>query len=735
MLYGKRAGHPQHPPLKLYKSISYKKTGASRAALVALSMGLHAGELAAQTDGGESRAANERIEEIVVRGAYTVNERLDTATGLGLTVQETPQSVAIITYQRIEDQTLDSLTDVVNGAAGISSKAYDSSRNGFSSRGFDIDNYQLDGTPITWASGASAGETQTDTALYERVEVVRGATGLLTGAGNPSASINLVRKHADSREFTGWTSFAASRWNHYRAQVDVSAPLTAGGALRARTVWVYEDGDSFVDFAANKKIVAYAVVDGDLSEATSISLGASYQDNDPTASQWGGLPIFFSDGSRTNWRRSQTVGAPWTYWATATKSYFANLNHEFGARWQARLDVNRVESSSDMRLLYLFGSPDPASGLGMGAFPRGYDNKRQQNSFGIRLNGRFDLWGREHELVLGGLHTEQDFIYYAYNPLSVPAVGNFYAWDGSYPQPQWSDRAPFQDETTEQTGWYAASRVSVTDALKVILGARLADWERSGPTLADAYGDDNVVVPYVGALFDIDPQHTLYASYTEIFNPQNRRDRNARYLDPLIGKNYEIGLKSRFYNGLLHTSITLFKTEQDNFAANDPSFVPTATQAAAFIATRGVESEGFELEVVGELLPGWEISANYTRFEASAEDSDGRANTVNTRYPSQLLRLFTKYDWNRLSLGGGISWEGENYTEVTNPASGLTERASQDAYALLSLMARYRFSDALSAQLNIDNALDETYYSQIGFFTQLAYGEPRNLRLTLKYAF
>lgn len=735
MLYGKRAGHPQHPPSKSYKSISYKKTGTWQAALVALSMGLHAGELAAQTDGGDSRAANERIEEIVVRGAYTVNERLDTATGLGLTVQETPQSVAIITYQRIEDQALDSLTDVVNGAAGISSKAYDSSRNGFSSRGFDIDNYQLDGTPITWASGASAGETQTDTALYERVEVVRGATGLLTGAGNPSASINLVRKHADSREFTGWTSFAASRWNHYRAQVYVSAPLTAGGALRARTVWVYEDGDSFVDFAANKKIVAYAVVDGDLSEATSISLGASYQDNEPTASQWGGLPIFFSDGSRTNWGRSQTVGARWTYWATATQSYFANLNHEFGTRWQARLDVNRVESSSDMRLLYLFGSPDPASGLGMGAFPRGYDNQRQQNSFGIRVNGRFDLWGREHELVLGGLHTEQDFIYYAYNPLSVPAVGDFYAWDGSYPQPQWSNRAPFQDETTEQTGWYAASRLSVTDALKVILGARLADWERSGPTLADAYGDDNVLVPYVGALFDIDPRHTLYASYTAIFNPQNRRDRNARYLDPLIGKNYEIGLKSRFYQGLLHTSITLFKTEQDNFAANDPSFVPTATQAAAFIATRGVESEGFELEVVGELLPGWEISANYTRFEASAEDSDGRANTVNTRYPSQLLRLFTKYDWNRLSLGGGISWEGENYTEVTNPASGLTERASQDAYALLSLMARYRFSDALSAQLNIDNALDETYYSQIGFFTQLAYGEPRNLRLTLKYAF
>ena len=735
MLYRKQDPHRKKGQSTPYRSITYKKAGFLQALLLSLSMPLHAGKGAAQTESQASRADNGGIEEIVVRGAYTVGERLDTATGLGLTLQETPQSVGITTYQRIEDQALDSLTDVVNGAAGISSKAYDSSRNGFSSRGFDIDNYQLDGTPITWASGASAGETQTDTALYERVEVVRGATGLLTGAGNPSASINLVRKHADSREFTGWTSLAASRWNQYRAQIDVSAPLTANGALRARTVGVYEDGDSFVDFAGNRKIVAYAVVDGDLSDATSLSLGASYQDNDPTASQWGGLPIFFRDGSRADWPRSKTVGARWTYWATATASYFANLNHEFGDGWQARLDVNRVESSSAMRLLYLFGSPDPASGLGMGAFPRGYDNKRRQDSFGIRVNGRFDLWGREHELVLGGLHTEQDFIYYRYNPVSVPAVGNFHAWDGSYPQPQWSNRAPFQDETTEQTGWYAASRVSVTDALKVILGARLADWERSGPTLDDAYGDDSVVVPYVGALFDVGARHTLYASYTEIFNPQNKRDRNARYLDPLIGKNYEIGLKSRFYDGLLHTAITLFKTEQDNFAANDPNFVPTATQAAAFVATRGVESDGFELEVIGELLPGWEISANYTRFEASAEDSEGRANTVNTRYPNQLLRLFIKGHWSRLSVGAGVSWEGENYTEVTNPASGLTERASQGAYALLSAMARYRFSDTLSAQLNIDNALDETYYSQIGFFTQLAYGEPRNLRVTLRYAF
>ena len=101
------------------------------------------------------------LETFSVEAEYVVNERLDTATGLGLTLMETPQSVSILTHEQIEDQNLDSLTDVVNNAAGISSKAYDSSRNAFSSRGFDVTNYQIDGIPVTWDGGSSAGETQT----------------------------------------------------------------------------------------------------------------------------------------------------------------------------------------------------------------------------------------------------------------------------------------------------------------------------------------------------------------------------------------------------------------------------------------------------------------------------------------------------------------------------------------------------------------------------------------------
>ena len=132
-------------------------------------------------------ANDQNIEKITVMGKYTVSRTIDTATGLGLSLQETPQSVSILTAERIQDQALNTVVDVVNNTVGLSSSKTDNVRNGFMARGFAVQNYQIDGVPLSWSLGGDAGETVSDISLYERVEVVRGATGLLTGAGDPSA--------------------------------------------------------------------------------------------------------------------------------------------------------------------------------------------------------------------------------------------------------------------------------------------------------------------------------------------------------------------------------------------------------------------------------------------------------------------------------------------------------------------------------------------------------------------
>jgi len=696
----------------------------------------------------QTRSAGDRTdkdESIVVTASYTTNERLDSATGLGLTIQETPQSVTVMTAQRMEDQAIRTLSDVINNAAGVSSKSFDSARNGFSARGFQIDNYQIDGVPLQWDSAYSAGESEIDIALYDRVEIVRGATGLTTGAGNPSASINLIRKHADSDTLSAVATAAVSRWSNYFVMGDVQSPLSANGAVRARVVAKYEEGDSFVDLLHNKKLVLYGVVDADLTPDTRLSFGASYQDNSPRGTQWGGLPVWYSDGSRTDWPRSKTIGADWTNWSSTNQTWFANLTQKIGESWSVKLYGNFSRNKADMQLLYLSGSPDRTTGLGMGAFAANYKGDLKQIDVGFRANGTYQLFGRDHELMFGASFAKQDHDFFSYPTADMLTIGNYLTWDGSIPEPRWGAESHDRDLQTRQWGYFAATRLSIADPLKVILGGRLSSWTRKGLSYGSAidYGDRNRFLPYAGVLYDIVPHHTIYAGYTKIFQPQDARDRNGGYLPPITGANYEAGLKSSFFDGRLNTAISVFRIEQDNLAQADIGHLIPGTIDQASYAAKGARSKGFEVEANGEILPNWSVSVNYTQFSAKDANKKG----VNTLFPDKLLRLFTSYDFKGtlegLSIGGGVNWEGMSYTDSANPVLTVPgdpttkrpERLKVESYALVNLMARYEFLKGLSAQVNVDNLFDKKYYSQIGFYDQLAFGEPRNVTFTLRYQY
>ncbi|WP_343527210.1 TonB-dependent siderophore receptor [Sphingomonas sp.] len=676
--------------------------------------------------------------EITVIGRYTTNDRLDSATGLGLTIQETPQSVTVVTSQRLEDQQLRSLTDVANNAAGVSAKAFDSSRNVFAARGFNIENYQVDGMPLQFQAAYSAGESELDMSIYDRIEIVRGATGLLTGAGNPSASINLIRKHATSDHLTGSFTASAGRWNDYLLQADVSTPVTRDGSVRVRGVARFQDSDSYVDLLGNRKLVLYGVVDADLTPSTRLSAGASYQDNSPRATLWGGLPAWYADGSRTDWRRSKTIGADWTRWDSTQRTAFVNLEQDLGRDWVLRLYGNYSRNTGNMRLLYLFGQPDRTTGLGLIGIPARYDSRLEQFDLTARLTGTYELFGQRHDLIAGASYARQTLDFFGYSSSAAAAVGDFNKWDGSYPEPTWSARTQVVDTRTRQWGYFAATRLSLSDPLKVIVGARLASWVREGVSYGSNadYGNRNEFIPYAGVLYNLTPNHTVYVSYTEIFQPQDAQDRNGNFLPAVKGANYEAGLKSSFFDGRLKTALSIFRVEQDNLAQIDPGHLIPGTINQAYLAAKGARSTGFEAEANGEIMPGWAVSVNYTQFKVRDRD-DKR---VNSMYPDRLLRLFTTYELRDgrlkgLTIGGGVNWEGTSYTDTTNPVTKVPERLQLDSYALVNLMVRYPLTERFSVQVNADNIFDKTYYSQIGFYNQLAYGRPADVRATLRYAF
>lgn len=295
------------------------------------------------------------LDKVVVKGeraeGYSVR-KTSAGTRFDLAPREIPQSLSIISHQRIEDQNLDDIIDVLANTTGVSSTQSDTERTEFYARGFYIDSYQFDGLPTQMVQNWSYGDSGLDLALYDRVEVVRGATGLLSGAGNPSASVNLIRKHADSAELTGTVSVNVGSWGRTRSTVDVTTPLNASGSVRARVIGSYLDTDAQMDRYNQHKTLGYAVIDADLTPDTQLSVGYDYQQKRANGATWGGFPMLYSDGTSTGYDASFNASPSWTYWDTTSKRLFATLEHAFANDWKVRIGASHDKTNADDKLFY-----------------------------------------------------------------------------------------------------------------------------------------------------------------------------------------------------------------------------------------------------------------------------------------------------------------------------------------------------------------------------------------------
>lgn len=681
--------------------------------------------------------ADEQGDQIVVYGHGGADT--NAAIGLELTPRETPQSITAVTEEQIEDQALITVADVLAFATGISAKAVDRGRNTLSARGFEITNFQIDGAPF--ATG-NIGFDETSTAIYDRVEVVRGSTGLLNGTGEPSASINLLRKHATSDTLKGEFSLEAGSWDRFAATGDITVPVTTDGSVRARVVGEAYRQDAFIDLEESKGYVLYGIIDADLGPETRLSLGASHQRDERSGVLWGQLPYWFSDGTRTDWARSKTTATRWNQWDTTQQLAFVRLDQGLGGGWSLRGDVSYHRQVENSRLLWTWGEPDPDTGLGMSAEPYWYDTRPEQWNVNVMAKGPFTLFGRRHELVAGVMYNHLADGWTNRDPVSVVAdAGNFLAWDGSYPEPEWGDRYALSTQgTTEQYAAYAVARISLLDNLKLIAGGRLSNWRRNEEVsryTPEAFTIEHkgVFTPYAGLVLDVADNLSAYVSYASIFKPQTNQDRNGDYLDPLEGASYEGGLKAEFLNGRLAASAAYFRIEQDNFAVPDEGFFIPGTSDPASKAAQGTIAQGYEVELSGEITSSWNVNIGWTEF--SAKDADGAP--VQAHHPRRMLKLATVYDvggsLKGVSVGGALRWESRPPQTATNPGTGEQERVGQPAYAVVNLMMKYAFDERTSLQLNVNNVFDERYFSNNAWFAGFVFGEPRNARVTLRYGF
>lgn len=663
-------------------------------------------------------------------GSYTPGT-IATATRLVLTPRETPQSISVVTRQVMDDFGLNAIDDVMRHTPGITVSTYDTERTNYYSRGFSIVNFQYDGIPTLRDAQYSAGQTLTDMAIYDRVEVLKGATGLLTGAGGPGGTINLIRKKPTS-EFKSSIELGAGSWDNYRSQVDVSGPLTETGNVRGRAVAAYQDKHSFLDHYSRKTGVFYGILEFDLDENTLLTVGADYQDSDPKGSSWTGTrTIFDATGNKLDLPRSFNNGPKWGSWEQYSRTAFATLEHTFDNGWVTKGQYNHQINGYNAPLGYISQDSATASSI----YARKYVGDTTSDSLDVYASGPFELFGREHELVIGqslsiSKWKAKDYTATTYFNNSY----DFYNWHGQAIEPLWT-ATKINDETTRQTGTYVTGRFSLTDELHLLLGSRIANYQVTGTSDTQESGK---VVPYAGLTYDLNDNFTAYASYTEIFQPQTQyRTRTRTMLDPNEGKNYELGLKGEFFEGRLNSSLAYFEVHEENRPLADTAWNSQPGVDFSYIGTK-TKTKGYEAEISGELARGWQLQAGYTH--KIARDDDGKK--VATWEPEDQVSFYTTYklqgNLDKLTIGGGARWQSAGWQTVNNwgyPGGGRSEKFTQDPYWLVDLMTRYQVTENLSATLNVNNLFDKHYYTNIGFYNSAAYGEPRNFMVTTRWDF
>lgn len=692
---------------------------------------------AAQPTGSDTSSAQNVSQDIVVTakaddlngGQQDYSAKTTRAgTKMLMAPRDIPQSVSIVTEQRMQDQSLQSVGEVLRNTTGVSASIFDSERSSYYARGFHINNYTLDDIPTSVNEAWNFGDADDDTAIFDRIEIVRGATGLMTGAGNPSASVNMVRKHADSREFTGNVSASYGSWDKQRYVMDLSAPLNDSGNVRGRVIAGYQDQDSWLDrYKKNKKFL-YGVVDTDITDSTMLSLGYSYQEVNADGATWGGLTPWFSNGSRTHFNRSMNSAADWTYFDTESRKVFANLKHDFANGWTFRVNGTHAESNMNGKLLYVSGFPDQTTGIGASGYGTNYTGERKQVSVDSYASGPFEMLGRQHELVAGVNYSRQHNSYYgAGTTISSADIGNIYRWNGRVDEPQWAARTLTSDDTVRQKAAYSVARFSLADPLHLIVGARYTQWQTNGST---ANMKKSNITPYGGLVYDINDTLSTYASYTSIFQPQNYRDRNGSYLSPVTGKNYETGLKADWFNGRLTATFAVFRIEQDNAGQADTGHFVNGTSEQAYYASKGAVSKGAELELNGAVTDNLQLTFGASRYVA--RDTSGR---FNSHMPQTQLKFFSRYQvptLPELTVGGGINWQNRTFQDGSGPQGDT--RIFQGSYPLVDLFARYQVTKQLAVQANVKNLFDRTYYSYLSNDAAV-YGEPLNYSVNVSYAF
>ena len=728
----------------------------------------------------EELTALQEVEVIGRKESSYKNTNSFIGTKTASALKEVPQSVGYVTKELILDQGATTVNEVVKNISGVNQN---SSYNDFSIRGFRATGNRNSGNLLNGMRAQTSLWKQSSLANIERVEVIKGPASALFGNAAPGGVINRVTKKPLFENKNSITVGVGS-WNTLKTYGDFTGPLNPKKTLLYRLNLGYEKTDSFRDLQGSESIIAAPSFSYIPNEKTHINVDFVYQNFNGKIDRGQSVP---ADGNVYSTPISRSLSAANDFLKENTLNTTIALTHKFSDHISLNAIYLNSSYSEDMLEHTQANLYYKQIGNGANAFLYADPNKVMMtanqrkryfanNSFNTYFNFNFNTGILKHKLLVGYdyfiseqkagsssisaqgyLNKDKTKVVNTYTTtanvlagsvqtpttnvpvfdLYDPIAGNAYKDISKYIWKQ-NTLNPYEEYSH---GVYVQEQIDIS-IVKLLVGLR-QEWfteTLNKETTKEISRQTSAFIPRVGLVVEASENINLYSTWVKGFQPQGANiqsdpDRYGGPFDYMKSELYEVGLKTEWFNKRLNATLAVFKITQENSLEQSPK-----AGKADWRVPVDEESNGFELDVAGQILPNFSVVANYAYTDARIVKlkEEGAIKDLNVQRPStprHAANLWTKYIFENGSLKGlgagiGVSYASERLGQVGRRATA----ASYPDYTLLNAVLYYKVKD-VQLQLNVNNVLNRTYwisgYDNLRNFP----GAPRNINASVTYRF
>ncbi len=651
----------------------------------------------------------------------------------GLEPEEMPRSVQVIPKDLIEEvkpEALEGVLALTSNAAFLGDN--DGRENTFTLRGFQETPVLRDGFRVETFGGVA------DPELYnlDSVEVLKGPDSILFGEANPGGLINMRAKRPLKHDH-GEVVLDYGTDGMVSPKVDVGGALGNGHKARYRIVGLYKRDQAWRDYDdPNKRTFFAPSLEWAITEDTAVTLIGEYTDDDYQADFGTAIDL---DGDLTA-PIEQVSNHPQDRIERHQYTFGADLVHSLSDDWHVNARVRRFDGGYEYSALWLPFELDLATNSYLRVAAQ-QEQRNKETALQISIAGDTEIAGLTNHLVVGGDYRQSET---ENSTRFDPSMASFLDWDN----PDYSQLPPpasaipsaegfYSSDDIDRLGLFAQNHTNLTDKLTVSVGFRHDKIDRTPrPGSASTAQDLSANSAQAGVAYELSDSLSVFASYSESFNPSFDLDKNNNVLDPEEGEGYEVGIKGFGIADRVTFTAAYFDITKENVAVTDPSTAPTDPNPFGSIAAAKQTSRGFELDVEANLTPGWKLygALGYADTNDSGERIVGA--------PKYTGSLWTSYRFNTanlrgLTVGGGVQYVG-NRLAIADPNfdGNNSDRVFVDGYTLVNLFARYQVDD-WTMQLNLNNVTDERYVHAAwnGLSRSVHAGAPFEAIASVRYRF